>query len=210
MENFNTFVSNSSVTIFLGREFRKEEYCCIAKCGINSVYNPKKFHAIIVQFRTKKQKHTTALVFRTGRVVLTGARNMLECRQSFRKLTKMVNNALVLHGDFPKISTKRLCIRNVVLAGCLPSKIYIERIYSNFMENFVSSRKYLVKSCRYDPSIFPGIRIASKLQFTIILFISGNFIVTGLKDYEKWNLDKNLLEILKFLSSFERKSHFLE
>lgn len=205
MEKFGIFVSNSTVTIFLGREFGNDEFYCIAKWGVNSIYDPKKFHAIIIRFRMQMEKHTTALVFRSGRVVLTGARSKQQCIRSFRKLLKIINNALVSKGGYRKISLCRFHIRNVVFAGKFPTKIFVEKIHREFCENFVSARKYLIKSCRYDPSIFPGIRIASKLHFTLIIFVSGNFIVTGLKDYEKWKSDVNLWELLKFLTTFERK-----
>jgi TATA-box binding protein (TBP) (component of TFIID and TFIIIB) len=35
--------------------------------------------------------------------------------------------------------------------------------------------------------IFPRLRIATTSGFTLLIFVSGNFIVTGLKSYETGN-----------------------
>jgi TATA-box binding protein (TBP) (component of TFIID and TFIIIB) len=76
--------------------------------------------------------------------------------------------------------------------------ILIEKAFRHFREP-TNAQNFTIKRCRYDPSIFPGLRIATTTGFTLLIFVSGNFIVTGLKSYVCGN--PTATNLLEFLSS---------
>jgi TATA-box binding protein (TBP) (component of TFIID and TFIIIB) len=191
---------NSTVTIFLGRKLLREEFLCIARSGVNSVYDPRKFHAIILKFRTSPSKHITALLFQSGRVVFTGGKNEIESMRAIQKLVKIANFGLI-KSKFPLVSSENFCIRNVVFAGHMPRRIRIEEAYKCLQQS-ENSVKFSIKKSRYDPTIFPGLRIISIYKFAVIIFISGNFIVTGIKSYDYDEFIAKLENLLNFLSTF--------
>ena len=53
----------------------------------NSEYNPSKFSGIVMRIR---EPHTTALLFRSGKVVITGARNEADSRLAARKYARII------------------------------------------------------------------------------------------------------------------------
>jgi TATA-box binding protein (TBP) (component of TFIID and TFIIIB) len=188
---------NSTVTIFLGRKLQKEEFLCIARSGVNSVYNPRKFHAIIFQFHTTPKKHITALLFESGKVIFTGGKNETESKKAIRKLVTICNWAFS-KAKIPRVCINDVNVRNVVFAGKMPKRMHIEKAFRHFREP-TNAQNFTIKRCRYDPSIFPGLRIATATGFTLLIFVSGNFIVTGLKSYE--NCNQNVTNLLEFLCS---------
>lgn len=59
----------------------------IALSSRNSEYNPRRFAAVIMRIRDPK---TTALLFSSGRVVVTGARSEDLCKLAARKFARIV------------------------------------------------------------------------------------------------------------------------
>jgi TATA-box binding protein (TBP) (component of TFIID and TFIIIB) len=70
---FRLFPSNSN------RKILHEQYLAIARNGINVEYNPKRFHSLIMRFpihdESNKCNVVAALIFKSGKVVLTGIPN---------------------------------------------------------------------------------------------------------------------------------------
>ena len=199
-----TKIVNSTITIFLGRNFNWDEYMCIARWGINTEYNPKRFHAIVMKMRILNGKHVTALLFRTGRVVMTGAQCLAQAEILSQRLLQILNFALSRKGNFPKVSIEKFCIQNIVYAGKMPSKIFIEKIFKNFHQKITNFP--LIKKCSYEPEIFPGLRIASRKGFTITLFINGKFILTGLKSFSRHKFNISPKNLLVYLSNYKREN----
>lgn len=56
----------------------------------NSEYNPKRFHGVVMRIR---EPRTTALIFRSGKIVCTGARteeaSLLACKKFARIIQKL-------------------------------------------------------------------------------------------------------------------------
>ena len=98
-------------------------YQRFARNGINTEYNPDKFHAIIQRVRvplfskinstnsenplvsTNKYRQITALIFRSGRVVLTGGQSERECQRAARRVCKSSNYSVFSapnnHDEYP-------------------------------------------------------------------------------------------------------------
>lgn len=53
----------------------------------NSEYNPSRFHGVIMRIRDPR---CTALIFRSGKVVCTGARNELDANLGTRKFARIL------------------------------------------------------------------------------------------------------------------------
>jgi transcription initiation factor TFIID TATA-box-binding protein len=53
----------------------------------NSEYNPSRFSGIVMRIR---EPHTTALLFRSGKMVVTGARNEVDSRLAARKYARII------------------------------------------------------------------------------------------------------------------------
>ena len=55
----------------------------------NAEYNPKRFAAVIMRLRDPK---TTALIFASGKIVCTGAKNCDLSKQAAKKYAKIIKN----------------------------------------------------------------------------------------------------------------------
>lgn len=53
----------------------------------NSEYNPSRFSGIVMRIR---EPHTTALLFKSGKMVVTGARNEDDSRLAARKYARII------------------------------------------------------------------------------------------------------------------------
>jgi TATA-box binding protein (TBP) (component of TFIID and TFIIIB) len=126
-------IQNCTITFSLGHRFSQREYLWLARNGWNLEYNPQRFHAIIMRLRHHYHNNendanalpsatVTALVFSSGRVVMTGLRRpdmaenvaWLVCRQLQR-------TALMDGGDEepaatfgPRLQVREVCVRNIV------------------------------------------------------------------------------------------------
>jgi len=77
----------------------------IAMHARNAEYNPKRFSAVIMRIREPK---TTALIFKSGKMVVTGAKSEEQARQAARKYARIVQKL-----DFPARFTD-FKIQNIV------------------------------------------------------------------------------------------------
>ena len=103
-------------------------YQRLARNGINTEYKPDKFHAIIQRVRvslsskinpiksnnslvsTLSYRHITALIFRSGRVVLTGGQSERECQTAARRVCKTSNYSVFSssnnHDEYPDFNQR--------------------------------------------------------------------------------------------------------
>lgn len=65
----------------------------IALHARNAEYNPKRFSAVIMRLRDPK---TTGLIFASGKIVITGARNEELCRLAARKFARVLQVGLYI------------------------------------------------------------------------------------------------------------------
>lgn len=138
----------------------------IALHARNAEYNPKRFAAVIMRIRDPK---TTALIFASGKMVVTGAKSEDDSRLASRKYARIVQKL----GFDAKFSEFK--IQNIVGSCDVKFPIRLEGLaYSH--GNFSS----------YEPELFPGL-IYRMMQPKVVLliFVSGKIVLTGAKVREE-------------------------
>ena len=137
-------------------------------------YRPDVFPGLV--FRTKRPR-TANLVFRTGKMVCTGAKSEKEARMALKKVARKLKKAgMVIRG---KLHIK---IQNIVASVVLGGKVDLEGFYEMGGEVDLGGRMM------YEPEQFPGVIYRMKDPRTVILiFSSGKMVCTGAKKEEEVN-----------------------
>lgn len=152
----------------------------IAMKARNAEYNPKRFTAVIMRIREPK---TTALIFSTGKVVVTGAKSETESSRASRKFARIVRKI-----GYEDAECKDFKVQNIVASCDVGFSIQLESL----------DHAYL--SCSsYEPELFPGlIYRMEKPKLVLLIFVSGKVVITGAKVrkdiYEAFN---NIVTILQ-------------
>lgn len=145
----------------------------------NAEYNPRRFAAVIMRIR---EPRTTALLFRSGKVVCTGARSELQSRIAARKFARIAQKL----GYDAKFTDFK--IQNIVASCDVGFSIKLESLALNHSQF----------SC-YEPELFPGL-VYRMVQPCILLlvFVSGKVVLTGAKVREDiYKAFNNIYPILK-------------
>jgi transcription initiation factor TFIID TATA-box-binding protein len=142
-------------------------------------YNPERFPGLI--YRLKKPK-TAILIFRTGKMVCTGAKSSREAKRAVKKVVRKLKNIGIIIVGKPK--TK---IVNIVTSGNFSGLIDLERA------------TYSLMNTMYEPEQFPGLiyRVENP-KVVFLIFASGRIVCTGATKEEDVyeaveNLHKRLL-----------------
>lgn len=157
----------------------KMDLPCIYKAIKITEYNPEKFPGVILRLKRPK---TSTLIFRTGKMVCTGARSEREAQSAIRKVVRLLKSNGIIILNNPKID-----IVNIVASGNMGEGIDLERA-SRKMENVM-----------YEPEQFPGLIYRMKEPKTVILlFASGKIVCTGAKrEKQVYNAVEKLSKILE-------------
>jgi TATA-box binding protein (TBP) (component of TFIID and TFIIIB) len=219
-------VKNCTVTFSLGIAFNRAEYEWLARNGWNLEYDPRRFHAIIMRVRSERAGKATGLVFRSGRVVLTGLRHPNRSEYMAHKLATQI--AKIGDGRFAsRVGVHQLRVRNMVGSrglnnnGCNNVRIDMHRLFrewrhqwTQLMEKQQQQAKIRIQFLDYDPSMFPALR--SRLEVatmttvetngdkkeqtfraTCLIFRTGKCILTGPISLNQMNmLLDNVMNIL--------------
>jgi len=134
----------------------------IAKKFPDTEYHPEQFPGLV--FRLKVPR-TATLIFRTGKMVCTGAKSEEMAIKAVRTVVKMLRKG--------GISIKKdavIVVQNIVAAINLGGKIHLEQ-----------AARTLPRSM-YEPEQFPGLihRMVDP-KTVILLFASGKLVCTGAK-----------------------------
>jgi transcription initiation factor TFIID TATA-box-binding protein len=137
-------------------------------------YRPDVFPGLV--FRTKRPK-TANLVFRTGKMVCTGAKSEKEARRALKRVVrKLKKMGMVIRG---KLHIK---IQNIVASVVLGGKVDLEGFYE------MGGKVDLGGRMMYEPEQFPGVIYRMEDPRTVILiFSSGKLVCTGAKKEEEVN-----------------------
>ncbi|KAI3639422.1 hypothetical protein MIR68_002550 [Amoeboaphelidium protococcarum] len=138
----------------------------IALHARNAEYNPKRFAAVIMRIREPK---TTALIFASGKLVVTGARSEDLAKLAARKYARIVQKL-----GFPAkfIEFK---VQNIVASCDIRFPIRLEGLA--FAHSHYSS---------YEPELFPGLIYRMvKPKVVLLIFVSGKVVLTGAKVREE-------------------------
>jgi transcription initiation factor TFIID TATA-box-binding protein len=138
----------------------------ILKLFNNAKYHPKRFPGLV--FRLKRPK-TSTLIFRTGKMVCTGADSEKQARIALRKVVRMLKKE-----GFIILSKPRIEIVNVVATGDLGASIDLEMAAD------------LLGNVMYEPEQFPGlIYRMEEPSIALLVFASGKVVCTGASDEDQ-------------------------
>jgi len=129
-------------------------------------YRPESFPGLV--FRLKKPK-TATLVFRSGKMVCTGAKSERQARKAVMKVVdELKRNGIVISGK-PDIQIQNI-VASVVLGGFIDLK----------------KTTYSLERTMYEPEQFPGlIYRMDEPKVVILIFSSGKLVCTGAKKEEE-------------------------
>jgi transcription initiation factor TFIID TATA-box-binding protein len=148
----------------------------------NTEYNPEQFPGLVLRIKEPK---TTALLFSSGKIVLTGAKSLEEVKngiQEIKNILKKINVEITIDPEYN--------IQNMVASGNI------------HMDLNLNSLAMKLERTEYEPEQFPGLvyKIGGKTNATFLLFSNGKIVCTGTK-YEAQSHEavKELIEQLKNL-----------
>ncbi|CAG8446291.1 7413_t:CDS:2 [Scutellospora calospora] len=132
----------------------------------NAEYNPKRFAAVIMRIREPK---TTALIFASGKMVVTGAKSEDDSKLASRKYARIIQK-LGFNARFTDFK-----IQNIV--GSCDVKFPIR------LEGLAYSHGHFSS---YEPELFPGLIYRMvKPKIVLLIFVSGKIVLTGAKVREE-------------------------
>ncbi|CAG9475088.1 TATA-box binding protein, putative [Plasmodium vivax] len=136
----------------------------------NAEYNPSKINTLIVRLNKPK---CTALIFKNGRIMLTGTKTKADAIYGCKKIGKIIklvtNESVKLEG---------FNIENIIASADCNMPVRLEMLAHDHKEY-----------CNYEPELFAGLvyryKPTSKLKSVILIFVSGKIIITGCKSVQK-------------------------
>lgn len=141
----------------------------------NTEYNPEQFPGLIMRIKDPK---TSALIFTSGRVVCTGARNIEDAERSVNKIIESLKKIKVTIKIKPVLN-----IQNMVASGALGFDLNLNKL------------AITLKNVEYEPEQFPGLVYKIKNPKTsFLLFGNGKIVVTGIKSEEELGQALDVLE----------------
>ncbi|EIW66195.1 TATA-box-binding protein [Tremella mesenterica] len=155
----------------------------IALHARNAEYNPKRFAAVVMRIREPK---TTALIFASGKMVVTGAKSEDDSRLASRKYARIIQK-LGFDAKFAEFK-----IQNIVGSCDVKFPIRLEGLA--YSHGAFSS---------YEPELFPGLIYRMlKPKVVLLIFVSGKIVLTGAKVREEIYMAFN--QIYAVLTEFRK------
>jgi len=155
----NIKIENVVASTSLGQELDLQ---AIALALDGAEYEPEQFPGLI--YRLKEPK-TATLLFRSGKVVCTGAKSLDEVKLAISKVSKQIEKAGIVIKIEPKID-----VQNIVASSDLGQEINLNAIAISLG----------LEKVEYEPEQFPGLvyRLDSP-KVVVLLFGSGKLVCTG-------------------------------
>lgn len=182
-DSVRPILQNIVATFKVGVSLVLPDVACRAR---NAEYNPKRFSAVIMRLR---QPRTTALIFSSGKIVVTGAKSEADCDRSSRKFLKILQK-------LGYESAKRIdyVLQNLVASASL-----------GFSLDLIAMNALNANMITFDPEIFPAAIMRFKSpRATVLVFHTGKIIITGAKE---WGHIMEVYEYIAFnLQKFPAKS----
>lgn len=139
---------------------QKMDLLAIMKTFVNVKYRPKSFPGLV--FKLKKPK-TTTLIFRTGKMVCTGAKSEKMAKSAVKKVVSELRKAGFIIGRIKKNE-----IVNMVGTADAGGEVDLEAA-ANVLDNVM-----------YEPEQFPGlIYRMEEPKVVVLVFRSGKMVLTG-------------------------------
>ena len=150
-----------------------------SKCS-NILYNPKRFPAVVMR---KKDPKTTALIFDTGKMIVTGAKDIEKANTAAIKYTKDIEKAVN-----KKLTIFEFKVSNIVASCSLPFNVEL-----NDLNNDDDYGRFTTHDEHFPGLIF---RVEHPAKMAALIFYSGKLVFTGAKDKEALNTAfKNLYAV---------------
>jgi len=128
-------------------------------------YEPEQFPGLVYKLENPK---TTLLIFRTGKVVIAGAKNIDDVIDATKKLVKLLKQTDIELPQKPNIQ-----IQNIVATSNLHANVYLEKAAS------------LLENTMYEPEQFPGlIYKLNEPNAVLLIFSSGKVVIAGVRREE--------------------------
>ncbi|XP_058448347.1 TBP-related factor isoform X2 [Malaya genurostris] len=173
-------VKNCMATVSLGCELNLQTINFRTR---NSEYNPSRFHGVVMRIR---EPRCTALVFRTGKIVCTGARNEHDANLAARKFARIIQKIGY------NVRFLEFKVQNLVATVDLRFPIRLENL--NQVHGQFSS---------YEPELFPGLIYRMvKPRVVLLIFVNGKIVFTGAKSERE--IADSLENIYPILQSFRK------
>ena len=160
MTNFNIRIENIVASATLGVEVPLEKV--VSKLE-GMEYEPEQFPGIV--YRLQKPK-AAALIFGSGKIVCTGARNIEDVNIVFKKVISIVQST----------GTKvprgfKMQVENIVASAKLDASLNLDTIAFN------------LENSEYEPEQFPGLVYRmTEPKVAFLLFGSGKIVCTGARN----------------------------
>lgn len=160
MNEITPNIQNVVCTVNLGVQLDLKRIALKAR---NAEYNPRRFAAVIMRIRDPK---TTALIFSSGKMVITGAKSEEAAKISCKKYTRIIQRLGYGYAKFLEFK-----IQNIVASCDIHFPVRLESL-AHAHNQF----------CSYEPELFPGLiyrMITPKV--VLLVFVSGKLVLTGAK-----------------------------
>ncbi|SCM23336.1 TATA-box binding protein, putative [Plasmodium chabaudi chabaudi] len=135
-------------------------------------YNPSKINTLIIRINHPK---CTALIFKSGRIMLTGTKSKTDSINGCKKIGKIIK--FVTNQN---IRLKNFKIENIIASANCNIPVRLEMLAHDHKDY-----------CNYEPELFAGLvyryKPTSNLKSVILIFVSGKIIITGCKSLQKLN-----------------------
>src|SRR3989344_1155980 len=145
----------------------------------NTEYNPEQFPGLVIRIKEPK---TSALIFSSGKIVLTGARSMEDVEKSIEKIIKSLKKINIDIKIKPKVT-----VQNIVASGSIG------------MDLNLNTLAIKLPNTEYEPEQFPGLVYKLRgTKATFLLFTNGKIVCTGTKtEAEVYDALDKLIDTLK-------------
>ena len=184
-------LANCVGTVSLGSVIDLEEVAW--EC--HSELDRRKFAACLLRSSVNGEK-TTALLFQSGKMVVTGATTEISLHEAVIHYYTRICNAIP--HSIRDIACLNVKIQNIVAFGFLGSNIDLTR----------ASQKYNICSS-YCPEQFPGLRLKIQtFQVKALVFLSGRAVITGIRASHEVELAwKALCDLMRPFFIVDKQNH---
>ncbi len=157
-------IENIVASTSFGNELDLE---AIALALVGAKYDPEHFPGLI--YRLKEPK-TATLLFRSGKVICTGAKSLVQVKLAIRNVAEKIRKTGIRIEKEPEIE-----VQNIVASSDLETKINLNEIAISLQ----------MEKIEYEPEQFPGLvyRLDDP-KVVLLLFGSGKLVCTGARKPE--------------------------
>ncbi len=154
-------IENVVASTSLGEELDLQ---AIALALEGAEYEPEQFPGLIYRLKDPK---TATLLFRSGKVVCTGAKSLENVKVAIGKVAKQIEKAGIIIREEPKVE-----VQNIVASSDLGQEINLNAIAMSLG----------LERVEYEPEQFPGLVYRLDVpKVVVLLFGSGKLVCTGAK-----------------------------